>query len=316
MHKIVIYVRIHQMSTQSSEFNPHQPERMRGIEENPRVTTMLGSAGLTAIDMQFFDRLYQQEQSVFIHGSIIANRITPRSDIDFTIIGKLDDMSPELRDTLMPGLIAIQGLHAIDYISTSIQSQNGRKISMHISEPDFRETYPSIDKPFATEFRPGRHAKVGDRKYFLPGVNRDGHIRLVNFLCQSESVGTDGSTITDVPQTGRVRLRGKDVAMDNSPKAGFTADTVIGIRTDGEDDSDYIHDGEEIMILGLEFDKMQSDTSMYNDPEAEKRFVAGPAVRSMEAVGEFTQTDPNTVTNRMFGELAKYWPRVKPHKSR
>lgn len=71
-------------------------------------------------------------------------------------------------------------------------------------------------------------------------------------------------------------------------------------------------DPKEMMILGLEFDKMLSDTSMYNDQEAEKIFVKHPIARSMEAIGDFTQTNPSVVVSRLFGEPARHWPKVKP----
>lgn len=302
----------------SNEFvhGPQHPEQDRGPVENPKITALLGSAGLTAVDFQLFDRLYQQNQSIFVHGSIIEDRITPKSDVDFTIIGKVNDISPELRETLMPGLIAIQGLRSIDYTSTSIRSQDGRKISMHISDPDFRETHPLTDKPFATEYRPGIHAKTSPRKYFLSGTDRDGNIRLINFLCDSEAIGNDGSTITDIPQTGKLTLKGKSIYINGNEKSNIIADEIIRLTPSGDTDTTPSDTSEDIMILGLEFDKMLSDTSMYNNPDAEQRFVSKPITRSMEAIGEFTKTDPAVVTNRLFGELARHWKKIKPNKLR
>lgn len=77
-------------------------------------------------------------------------------------------MPQELRDTLMPGLSTAEELCDVDYISTSIQSQSGRKISMHISEPLFRENYPVLDTPYATEYRPAKHAKKVHESIFFP----------------------------------------------------------------------------------------------------------------------------------------------------
>lgn len=294
------------------------PEARKSVVENPQITTMLGSAGLTAIDRQLFDNLYQQNHAIFVHGSIIANRIKPTSDIDFTIVGAHEDMPADIRDTLIPGFLAAKSLRAIDYVSTSIQSQKGRKISMHISEPDFRETYPRIDKPYATEYRPAKHAKSGDRKYFLPGITREGDIRLINFLCISDAIGHDGSTVTDVPQTGHVVVKGDSIFTgdDNQPHPSIRADGIIRIKSTGELDEVPADSAEEVAILGLEFDKMMSDTSMYNDAYAEQWYVKDPAARSMAVVGEFAQTDPSVVTNRLFDELAKHWSKVKPHKQR
>lgn len=292
------------------------PEQDRSAIENPRIITLLGSAGLTAVDLQLFDRLYQQGFETFVHGSIIADRIKPTSDIDFTVIGDFKEMPPDLLDTLMPGYTAINGLRAIDYVSTSVRSQEGRKISMHISEPEFRETHPIIEKPFATEYRPSIHAKSGPRNYFLSGADRAGNIRLVNLLCQSEPIGTDGSTVTDIPQTGRLILQGSTVIVDGHEKPNITAPDVIRLHADGTPDESHTPSAEEIMILGLEFDKMSSDTPMYNNPEAEQRFVKNPAARSMEALGLYTQTDPSVITNRLFNELARHWATIKPNKAR
>jgi len=225
-------------------------------------------------------------------------------------------MAPDLRDTLIPGFIAVRGLQTIDYVSTSMQSQNGRKISLHLSEPDFRDTHPAIDKPYATEYRPGKHAKLGDRKYFLSGADREGNVRLINFLCQSQPSGNDGSTITDIPQTGSLVLKGKSIFINGQEKVDMTAEDVIRVHTNGEVDTELSDNAEELMILGLEFDKMQSDTSMHNDSFAQQRFVTKPTEKSMNAIGDFTRTNPAAITNRLFGELAKYWSKVKPHKSR
>ncbi len=292
------------------------PEQDRSALENPRIITLLGSAGLTAVDLQLFDRLYQQGFETFVHGSIIADRIKPASDIDFTVIGDLKEMPADLRDTLMPGYTAIHGLRAIDYVSTSVRSQEGRKISMHISEPEFRETHPIIEKPFATEYRPGIHAKSGPRNYFLSGADHEGNIRLINLLCQSEAIGADGSTITDIPQTGRLIIKGNTVYVDGHEKPSITVPDIIRLHADGTPDESHAPSAEEVMILGLEFDKMLSDTPMYNNPDAEQRFVKNPATRSMEALGIYTQTDPSVITNRLFNELARHWSKIKPNKAR
>lgn len=306
------------MTVEQTPHNRSQnPDRDRSPSENPKIITLLGSAGLTAVDFQLFDRLYQQDFSIFVHGSIIEDRIKPTSDVDFTVIGNIDAMPADLHDTLMPGLAAAQGLQKIDYVSTSLRSQQGRKISLHVSEPDFRDAQPQTGTPFATEYRPGVHAKSGPRNYFLSGADRDGNVRLVNFLSTSRSAGSDGSTVTDIPQTGKLTLKGNAILVDGKEKTDVIAQDVIRVRPDGSfDETHPLDSSEELMMLGLEFDKMASDTPMYHDPSAEQRFVKDPAIKSMEALGEYTKTDPSVITNRMFGELAKHWPKVKPHKAR
>jgi len=309
------------MAYRDNEVVPFDTEQGRSALHNPRVATLLGSAGLTAVDLQFFDSLHDYGQSVFVHGSIMADRLlTPTSDIDFTVVGEFSDISPDLRDSLMPGLVAARGIHRIDYVSTAIRSQHGRKVSLHMSEPAFRENYPTTEKPYATEFRPSRHAKTGDRKYFLPGIDQTGNIHLIDFLCRSDRIGQDGSTVTDIPQTGRMVLNGKSVYIDGKAKPDIIADQVIKIRPDEELDSETSDYDTEVMVLGLEFDKMQSDTLMYNnsssDLKSEQRFVQAPSRRSLEAVGDFVQLDPTVVVQQLFGTLAKYWPQIRPHKSR
>lgn len=93
---------VEQAVNASYDLRPHV------ILENPKVSSLLGSAGLTAVDFQLFDRLYQQGQSIFVHGSITADRITHESDIDFTIIGNTSEIAPELREALVPGLDAVK----------------------------------------------------------------------------------------------------------------------------------------------------------------------------------------------------------------
>ena len=300
----------------TSEVYRKHPEQERGPVENPQIIALLGSAGLNAVDLQLFDRLRQQDQSIFVHGSIMAGRITERSDIDFTVIGDRNAIAPELRDTIMLGLAAAEQQRAIDYVSTVVYGQDGRKISMHMSEPSFREAHPAINKPYATEYRPGIHAKVGPRKYFLSGADRDGNIRLINFVSESEVIGSDKSTVTDIPQTGLLTLKDGLVYVDGKKKSNMTFDEIIRLRADGSMDTMSSADSEEVMILGLEFDKMQSDKSIYNDPDAEQRFVKDPSTRSMDAIGEFTKTDPSVITNRLFSELAGHWSKVKPNKPR
>lgn len=318
---VALYITLCQSLYMTTSKTPDQrrmqyPEQDRSIVENPRIITLLGSAGLTAVDLQLFDRLYQQGFETFVHGSIMADRIKPTSDIDFTVIGDFKEMPADLRDTLMPGYTAVRSLRRIDYVSTSVRSQEGRKISMHLSEPDFRDTYPVLEAPFATEYRPGIHAKSGSRNYFLSGATHEGSIRLVNLLCESEAIGNDGSTVTDIPQTGRLILKGNSVLVDGREKPGITVPDIIRLHPDGTLDESSSPSAEEIMTLGLEFDKMSSDTPMYHNPDAEQRFVKSPATRSMEALGLYTQTDPSVITNRLFSGLAEHWTKIKPNKAR
>lgn len=285
------------------------------MSSDPRLVTLLGSAGLTEVDIQIFDNLRNQGMSVFIHGSIVAKRLTPKSDIDFSIIGKLEDLSPKLIDTLIPNICSVSEYRNVDYYSTSIVSQNGRKLSLHISEPDFRDNHPA-NIPYSTEYRTDRHSKQGDRKYFLPGVDRAGVIHLINFVCSDETINGINGTFTNIPQTGRFTLDGNSVYVGDEKANSMSIDKVIKISQDGKVSDEITHSEADVMILGLEFDKMQSDTPLYNDPSATKRYVYNPTKRCMDFVGEFSGNDPNAVTQRLFSELAKYWNIIKPNKTR
>lgn len=141
-------------------------------------------------------------------------------------------------------------------------------------------------------------------------------MRLINFMCESETVGDDAGTLTDIPQTGVFTLKGSDVYIDGKVKSNMVASEVIRLSQTGDLQEEDSLNAEEVMILGLEFDKMQSDTSMYKDSDAELRFVERPTVRSLKAVGEFTKTDPNIASGRMLDALAQHWSKVKPNKSR
>lgn len=302
----------------SADIKRAQIEKQRGVE-NPKVSALLGAAGLNSIDFQLFDILNQRGFSTFVHGSIMQNRIKPSSDIDFTVIGSFDHIPEDLRDVLAPGLFrgGVREHGSIDYVSTSVKSQTGRKISMHISEPSFRENHPLLDQPYAVEYRPGIHAKSGPRNYFLAGANRMGETRLVNFVCESQVLDDKVSTLTSIPQTGKLIIKGNDMIVNGRMMSNIKIHDTIRLRND--DTIDYtmpLDSPEEVMILGLEFDKMCSDTPMYNDIESENRFVKTPAMRCMERIGEYTETDPSAITRRLFGQLAVHWAKVKPNKGR
>ena len=316
IYKYVCY-NLKMNSLRSSERN-HRSQPDRHYDENPQVTALLGSAGLNAVDMQLFENLRNQGFTSFVHGSIMQNRIRPGSDVDFTIIGKsINEMDPELRDTLIPGVLAAKSLgRRIDYISTSVLGQSGRKLSLHISEDSFRESYPVLDKPFASEFRSGQHAKSGPRAYFLPAADQSGNTRLINFVSESTSIGGDGSTITDIPQTGILEVAGDSLVTDGQIKQSVRVDKIFRLNAEGQLE-DYPADSpEKLVILGLEHDKMVSDTPLFNDDKAFERLVRQPAQRSEEAIGQFAAINPAVLVKQLYRDLAQYWPKVKPNKPR
>ena len=204
----------------------------------------------------------------------------------------------------------------VDYYSTSLVSQSKRKLSLHLSEPVFRDSLPKVDEPFATEYRPGRHAKPGPRDYFLSGVNKKGDTYLVNFSSESVTLPDGSSTLTDTPQTGILTLDDKNVVVRGDVKPGIRSKDIIRISSSGKASTIAKPSSEEIMLLGLEYDKMQLDTPLYNDPNSQERYVIDPTARNLHAIGEFTQRDPSVVASEMLNALATYWNRFKPNKSR
>ena len=287
-------------------------DNLERSEHNPTVIAMLGAVGLNGVDIQLFDAMQQSGASVFVHGSLVSGRISSRSDVDFTVIGDIGNMPPILRDTLMPGA----AVSTADYVSTSVRSQDGRKLSLHISESKFRGSYPDRNKPYATEYRSGNHAKKRDQSYFLSTVDRDGGIYLINFLCSSKVQKPDGSTLTDTPQTGVMVINGESVFSDEGERLSIEAREKIYIDPQGQATDCASNAVLRVATLGLEFDKMQSDIPLYSNAESEKRFVKDPTSRSMQMIADFTGINPDVINVNMFRELAKYWQKVKPHKQR
>jgi len=287
--------------------------------ENPKVASLLGSVGITALDMQLFDNLREVGFVAFVHGSLMENRVRESSDIDFTVIGDINKMPVEIRDTLMPRLATATAIDYVDYVSTSDASQSGRKISLHISSPEFRSTY-ATGNPIATEYRPARHEKNGDRSYFLPGIDQQNNIYLINYGCRGKTVGDALGSLTKTPQTGTLTVDGKDVYPTHDSSApAFEATGIIKVKPNGSVEQGVQASPFELMILGLEFDKMQSDTPVYSQSYRNgdyETYVLNPIERSLQAIGVYSEIDSRAVARRMFVELATYWPKIKPHKTR
>lgn len=286
--------------------------------DNPQLVAVLGAAGITAVDIELFRSLSEKGFSVYIHGSVAENRIRATSDIDFSVIGNFSNLPLDVRDTIMPGLGRASETDRVDYVSTSMRSQNGRKLSLHISEPQFRHDYPTIERPFATEYRPALHKKIGTRSYVLAAADKSGHVHLMDIMCSGNQF-EDGAALTQTPQTGLFPILGAAIIDGEKPHETMTVRHLLRIQPNGdvvEDPHVSSEEPYEVMSLGLEYDKMQSDTPLFPDHEKDTENVRQPMARSMDAVAEFTSTEPSVITSRMMDGLAQHWYKFKPNKPR
>ena len=284
------------------------------IDANPYE--MLHKADLGPDDFDLLSLIHDAGFASFMHGSIVLDRISPTSDVDFTLIGELGNLPPDIRHRLLPGAAAVRSLVGIDYISTSTIGQNGRKLSIHASHPEFRGQMPIEGKPYALEYRPGTHAKKGARKYFLAGTDIRGGTYLVDFRCESRTADDEGGTITATPQTGLMILEGSNVAtVDGVPLPGISANRVMYVDQEGKA-QENINPEEEIAILGLEFDKMRLERPLLSNPEYRKKYLDNPLERSGQLLADYSGDRPEAVTQRLMGHLANHWSKVKDGKPR
>lgn len=284
-----------------------EPSR-RGYEKNEDTAALLETAGLVPSDLEIFQTLKEAGFSTFLHGSITADRLTERSDIDFALVGDFAHLPSDMKDNLLPAA-SDDLLDIIHYVSTSQASENGRKMSLHIEKPEFRGEYPNIEKPYAYEYRPARHAKRGTSKYFCGGFDRNENIHLINFTCPREEY--DSGTINVIPQTGLFYLEGSMAHCGGEYPTSFTIDHIATVDPNGNEvATPGSQKLEEIMLLGVEFDKMQSDRRLFRDDNS-SRYVTMPIVRSVQAVGDFTDSEPTDILEKHSRLMSEYWDVAK-----
>lgn len=276
---------------------------------------LLEKANLGPDDFSLLSHIYDAGYATFLHGSITRSKITDRSDVDFTLVGELSDLPADVRRKLLPGAAAVRSLIGIDYISTGLIGQYGRKMSIHLSQPEFRSHAPGEHGPFAQEYRPGTHAKKGRRHYFLAGADTRGGTYLIDFHCDGRVADDEGGTITATPQTGIVTLEDKVVTHEGVPLPGISAQRVIYVASNGRVE-DGIKPHEEVAILGLEFDKMREEIPLSGNPKHFAMYVEGPRERSKQLLAEYTGVSPDSITQRLMGHLAEHWHKVKDGKPR
>jgi len=164
---------------------------------------------------------------------------------------------------------------------------------------------PIIDKPYAREYRSIFNAKKrGVSKYLLCGVDRQNNIYVSYFTCPQESY-THG-TVNIIPQTGLFRVvRGSAVA-GKEPAVSFPVEHVAIIdATTGVTSTSPLAHEVEILLFGLEFDKMRSDRALFSGGSG--RYVELPLQRTVEIIGRFLGGNPDQHIDECFKQLSKYW---------
>ena len=291
----------------------------RNFSEDPRISAMLGSAGITALDMELFHSLRERDFSVFLHGSLVQKEgvVGATSDVDFSLVGEYASLPKDLIDTIAPRFSEINQIYPVDYMSSSFFSRGGRKMSLHFNSPDFRRCYASGETgtQVAREYRPARHAKKDPRDYLLPGIDQSGNVRLLNFRCTSRMAEIALGRTTTIPQTGEFMIDGADVYLPDGQKVDMEVVGAVKISPNGTAEHGI---GEEFrtMVLGLEFDKMHSDTPVFRDNEGYEEYVLEPIDRSKQLIGEYVGRDGGVVVRTLFEELSRFWKDFKPNKQR
>lgn len=229
--------------------------------------------------------------AVFMHGSCVtANMLNNASDIDFAIIGDLRNIPRDIKDSFLPN-ISEDTLSHIDYASISHRASNGRKISMHVENPDFRESTPS--KPYAVEFRTTQFVKSDQPSaYIFGGVDRDSNTYLFSLTCPQLS--TDKGVFNFIPQTGLFSIDGDSatpICEAKVPQFGFK--NLAAYDVNGREVTDSINSPKELMVIGLELNKMTEDVAFGEIQSAEEeRYVKGPIRRCLSLLQEYSGNEP------------------------
>lgn len=256
------------------EFSAQRPESAAYLLEN---------AGMTSRDLQPFDELRREGFSIFLHGSIIVGEFGEGSDLDFSIIGDLSKIPTSFKEKFLPE-VGNEILQRVDYVSIAAIAENGRKLSMHIKTPEFRLNYPDMNKPYSLEYRPENHTKNGARSYLLPGIDSNKNVYLYNLICPQEL--STGGKINYIPQVGILRILGVTATPKMTPSILYGAEhfATLDMKT-GSPITDGLDKEVDIILLGLEFHKMMSETSFMNSDV--DKYAIKPIRRAIRVIGEF-----------------------------
>lgn len=269
---------------------------------------LLDAAGLTTEDMRVFHALQRENYSIYIHGSLVNGELGPSSDVDFAVIGELSDLPPAVAKDLHLELDE-DITEIIDYVSASMVSQNGRKMSFHLEKPELRENYPNVNAPIACEYRPASHAKKhGKNRYLLNAIDQNQNIYLLNVSCPQGVYG--GGTINAIPQTGIFTMEDNQIKGGEKSPIPFIVEHISSTSIDGQP-SLYTGSRTEIMLLGLEFDKMLCDVPLLHRDQS--KHISEPIKRTINAVDKFIDDDSGALIYQLHKDLTAYRSIIKSY---
>jgi len=244
------------------------------------VKRLLERAGFSEADVDFLKDLKDKKFSVFLHGSGTADELTEGSDIDFAIIGSFEDLPEDIKrmvDTV-EGDDSVANIK-IDYVSTSRIAENDRKISLHYVRDEFRKRQPNSERPYAYEFRSQEHIKKeGRNMYILSCVGKNEQISLFRFTCPQ--IECDGGVVNIIPQTGVFNI-------DGDKKVATASDGMEFSIEDIEKYSDKKPVSSELLVIGLEFDKMYTERPVFLEDKGVDEYVNLPLQRTYKEVKEW-----------------------------
>ncbi len=261
------------------------------------ITKLLYRSGLQEEDTSFLNEFRKKGFSVLLHGSGTADEITETSDIDFAVIGDLQLLPNNLLRTLTNGSRTNILDRGIDYISLPHTAVDGRKMSMHYINDTFRKLQPQINNPLAYEFRMHPHTKDdGISRYLLPMIDSSGDISLARFTCPQEVL--QNGVINTVPQTG-IFTTNKEKATTQS---GTSFDIEYVLPNSNTDDQTNV------MVLGLEFDKMYTERAIFTGDDGIEEYAHLPLQRSYAAIGKYLGvSDACKIVDEALVILADNW---------
>ncbi len=280
---------LYPMSTQEYPVQHVAPETS-AQSLSPR--SLIKKYGISDADTTILKEFEKKGFAIFMHGSgIRSERLDEASDIDFTIIGNRKHIPHEI---IKNHIGIIDEKNEIDYISFFTNAENGTKLSYHLQNPHYRGTYP--EKPFGLEYRSNKHKKSTENtSYIMSGVDKSNTIHIVEMTCPQKH--SANGVLTYTPQVGIYKMSDTTAAPITHSEIQFPVTPIASIQPDG-DTIDYTADlPEEVILFGIELNKMTEDTPLKTDMIAfqKKVFIENPIIRTLGAIEKYIHNDPITI---------------------
>ncbi|PIR88082.1 MAG: hypothetical protein COU10_01120 [Candidatus Harrisonbacteria bacterium CG10_big_fil_rev_8_21_14_0_10_45_28] len=259
------------------------------------VKELFDAAGLNEFDTKIIRDFREYGFCGFVHGSLVKSELRDVSDIDFALVGDFSKIPFSIREKFIPKITDAQ-LNSIDYFSIENVSTAGRRISLHIEKSEFREQYPNNQRPYAREYRPTSNVKISQiSNYLFCGFDSEGVLYIFSVACPQEELGH--GVINTIPQTGIFLFEQEIATPENNPSVSIPIKPNISNLD--------LPQKSKVMVLGLEYDKMRSDQSLYQEDAS--NLVALPIDRTVMMANKFLGTDSRSHINGSFALLEKYW---------